>query len=344
MPLGTVQFRSLLTNLSHNVRRDAGTLLSRMGHFTAREGRAFITEAWPELIRPYVDAAGDLTVEWYDGQPSTNTVFVPQPADPPPDEHLAANGRWAMGQDDPRDALGGAGERAVFNASRDTVLDNVIREDGARWVREARPGACNFCKMMTTRGAVYWTEASALTVTGRTVNIELSDRRAIAAGQMTRAEAMARRQFYRSEHEAGKAGANVGGFIWRETHQRLVERAQLVRCVWVCQRQCSVGEGAHVLSHAGQVRGKSRMGMRLLPLDFWRQLNHTHHRRDHASSNERPLTCQNDSACASVGSGASHLCSMPSSALLRRLVLRWLFRASSVARGASRCTMCTLAP
>lgn len=52
MPLGTVQFRSLLTNLSHNVRRDAGTLLSRMGHFTAREGRAFITEAWPELIRP----------------------------------------------------------------------------------------------------------------------------------------------------------------------------------------------------------------------------------------------------------------------------------------------------
>lgn len=210
MPLGTLQFRSLLTNLSHNVRRDAGTLLSRMGQFTAREGRAFITEAWPELIRPYIDAAGDLTVEWYDGQPSTNTVFVPQPADPPPDEQLAANGRWAIGQDDPADALGGAGERAVFNASRDTVLDNVIREEGARWAREARPGACNFCKMMTTRGAVYWTEASALTVTGRTVNIELADRRAIAAGQMTRAEAMARRQFYRSEREAGKAGANVG--------------------------------------------------------------------------------------------------------------------------------------
>lgn len=210
MPLGTPQFRSLLTNLSHNVRRDAGTLLSRMGRLTAREGRAFITLAWPELLRPYIDAAGDLTAEWYDGNPSTNTVFVPRPAEPPPDERLAANGRWAIGQDDPRDALGGAGERAVFNASRDTVLDNVIREDGARWVREARPGACAFCKMMTTRGAVYWTEASALTVTGRTVNIELADRRAIAAGQMTRAEAMARRQFYRSEREAKEAGVRVG--------------------------------------------------------------------------------------------------------------------------------------
>ena len=169
MALGTLRFRSLLTNLSHSVRRDAGRLLSRMSHLAAYESREFITDAWPELLRPYIDAAGELTAEWYDGQPSTNTVFVPQPADPPPDEQLGANGRWAIGQDDPHDALGGTGERAVFNASRDTVLDNVIREGGARWVREARPGACSFCKLMTTRGAVYYTEQSALTVVGRTI-------------------------------------------------------------------------------------------------------------------------------------------------------------------------------
>lgn len=169
MSLATVQFRSLLTSLSHNVRRDAGTLLSRMGHFAAQEAREFITEAWPELLRPYIDAAGELTTEWYDGQPSTNTVFVPQPADPPPDEQLAVGGRWAIGQDNPNDTLGSVGERAVFNASRDTVLDNVVREDGARWTREARPGACNFCKLLATQGAVYWTETSALTVVGRTV-------------------------------------------------------------------------------------------------------------------------------------------------------------------------------
>lgn len=210
MPLGTLQFRSLLTNLSHNVRRDAGTLLTRVGHLSARELRAFITEAWPELLRPYIDLAGDLTVEWYDGQPTTNTVFVPQPADPPPDEQLAADGRWAVGEKDPISELSRKGEKAIFDSSRDTVLDNVIREDGARWVREARPQACPFCKLLTTRGAVYWTEASALTVTGRTVNIEQSDRRAIAAGQMTRPEAMARRQYYRSEREATKAGAQVG--------------------------------------------------------------------------------------------------------------------------------------
>lgn len=216
MALGTVQFRSLLTNLSHNVRRDAGTLLSRIGHFTAHEGRAFITEAWPELIRPYIDAAGDLTAEWYDGQPTiTNTVFVPKPADPPSDEQLASNGRWAIGQDDPADALGGVGERSVFNASRDTVLENVIREDGARWAREARPNACAFCKLLSTRGAVYWTEASALTVTGASVKLEPADLRAISEGRMTRSEALRRRMVYRSKAAAEKAGKQVGDLIDR---------------------------------------------------------------------------------------------------------------------------------
>lgn len=169
MALGTSRFRGLLSELTRHVKRDAKRLVSRMGRFTAREGREFISEAFPELLRPYIDAAGDLTVEWYDGQPSTNTIFVPQQAEPPPDEQVAASGRWGIEQPEPGDALGTAGERIVFNHSRDTVLDNVIREDGARWVREARPDACSFCKLMAIRGAVYWTETSALTVVGRTM-------------------------------------------------------------------------------------------------------------------------------------------------------------------------------
>lgn len=191
MPIGMIQFRGLLTEVGRRVRQDAKKIVGRMDRFTAREGRRFITEAWPELIKPVLVVVGDLTTQWYDEQPTTNTVFVPEPAGLPPDEQLGANGRWAIGQDDPGDALGTSGERSVFNQSRATVLDNVIREDGARWVREARPGACPFCKMLS-RKAKYYTEKSALTVVGRTPNLTLADRRAIAAGHMTRNEAMAR--------------------------------------------------------------------------------------------------------------------------------------------------------
>ena len=184
MPVATAEFRHLLGRLSHNVGQQTGRLLSRMSHLSAHDARMFISDAWPELLRPFLDAAADLTTQWYDEQFSTNTVFVPQPADPPPDEQLGASGRWGVGQDDPQDALTGSGERAVFNASRKTVLDNVIREDGARWAREARPGACSFCKLMTTRGAVFWTEASALTVVGRTPHSRLLVAGAGVGGQL----------------------------------------------------------------------------------------------------------------------------------------------------------------
>lgn len=216
MPLGTSRFRVLLSDLTQHVRRDAKRLVSRMGRFTAREGREFISEAFPELLRPYIDAAGDLTVEWYDGQPTTSTtIFVPQQAEPPPDEQVAASGRWGIEQPDPGDALGTSGERIVFNHSRDTVLDNVIRE-GVRWAREARPNACAFCKLMTTRGAIYHTEATALSVQGTSVKLEPRDLELIAAGLLTRDQALQERMFYRTKHNAEKAGKQVGDLIDRQ--------------------------------------------------------------------------------------------------------------------------------
>lgn len=215
MPLGTQGFRSLLSELTRHVKRDASRLASHMGRFSAREGREFISEAFPELLRPYIDAAGDLTVEYYDGQPTTSTtIFVPQPADPPPDEQVAASGRWGIEQPDPGGALGTSGERIVFNHSRNTVLENVMRE-GVRWAREARPDACSFCKLMATRGAIYYTEATALSVQGTSVKLTVADLRAIHEGRMTRDEALYRRMFYRTKHNAEKAGKQVGDLINR---------------------------------------------------------------------------------------------------------------------------------
>ncbi|MGC7358433.1 hypothetical protein RA989_21590, partial [Mycobacteroides abscessus subsp. massiliense] len=48
--------------------------------------------------------------------------------------------------------LTGSAARALFNASRDTVLANVAAEPGARWARHASANACSFCRLMATRG------------------------------------------------------------------------------------------------------------------------------------------------------------------------------------------------
>lgn len=224
MPLAIPEFQLSLTRLAHSAGQRTTALLSRVGRLTLREARAFITDAYPELLADYIAAAGDLTAQWYSEQPTTSaTVFVPQSAPPPPDEQLAASGRWALGTADPVTSLGGSATRTVFDASRDTVQFNAELEPGTRWARYASANACSFCRIMATRGAVYRTEASASVVTGRSVNLTSSDYRMIASGQITREEALKRRMddpVYTSARMARKAGKQVGDRLASVGQQR----------------------------------------------------------------------------------------------------------------------------
>ncbi|WP_237082979.1 VG15 protein [Mycobacteroides abscessus] len=203
------EFQRLLAALGAEQAAQLSRLLARTDWLDQGELLAFITDAYPEAIAPFLSAAALLTAQWYDEQPTSST-YTAAPAELTPAAQLAVSGRWAMLQTAPLDALTGSAARALFNASRETVLTNVMAEPGARWARHASANACSFCRLMATRGAVYTSEASATKVTGRGANLERSDRRAIAAGQMSRDEALQRRSVYRSQRLAAKAGKNVG--------------------------------------------------------------------------------------------------------------------------------------
>lgn len=65
----------------------------------------------------------------------------------------------------------GAVQRYVTTAARDTVTANAEREQ-VRWVRDARPDACAFCRLLATKGTTtddpgYLSEESARRVVGR---------------------------------------------------------------------------------------------------------------------------------------------------------------------------------
>lgn len=52
--------------------------------------------------------------------------------------------------------------RHVRNASRQTIVQSVEADPGAAgWARVPKPGACHFCALLATRGAVYKSRASA---------------------------------------------------------------------------------------------------------------------------------------------------------------------------------------
>ena len=102
------------------------------------------------------------------------------------------------------------------------MLANVESEPGARWARYASANACGFCRMIATRhvgdnATFYTSEQAAGGVVGRSPSLTLSDRRAIAAGLMTREQAMESRLRYSSWRAAKKAGKSVGDMKARRT-------------------------------------------------------------------------------------------------------------------------------
>lgn len=129
----------------------------------------YIVEAFPELVAQYSVTAGELSALWYE-EAAPSLPYVAVPAALPPLEKFAESAKWALFTGDGSrsfEKLSGVLQRGMFDAARDTTLTNVRSERGARWARHASSNACEFCRMVATRGAVYTSESAATRVGGR---------------------------------------------------------------------------------------------------------------------------------------------------------------------------------
>ena len=143
-------------------------------------------EAVAELVARYSEVSATLAADFYDGEreaaevPGTFTVPL---ADPPPDEQVDASMRWAtkdVWERDPEAATvaqlepfdvrldaalvkaDAATQKLVADAGRETVRQ-AVRQDrqAVAYARVAALGACSFCKLMSSRGAVFATAETA---------------------------------------------------------------------------------------------------------------------------------------------------------------------------------------
>lgn len=132
----------------------------------------------PELTGAYGEAAGSLAADFYDDLRFDEAVpgdFVARVAEPPPTERTDALARWSVGplfgaEPDPALALtllAGGLQKLVVGVGRVTIQDSSLADPEAEgWSRVPRPGACAFCRLMGSRGAVYGSQEAALVVGG----------------------------------------------------------------------------------------------------------------------------------------------------------------------------------
>lgn len=163
-PQAVLEFQEVIGEFATRAGDGAGRLMDRISVLSPADARRVITDAYPALIDPFLKAAGELTTQWYAEQPTVpvapgQSVFAPEPAPLASAEQLAVSGRWALTRTDPAAAIRGATIRHTMNASRDAVIYNAMRE-GVRWIRQAKPDACGFCKMLATRAAKEFAQYS----------------------------------------------------------------------------------------------------------------------------------------------------------------------------------------
>ena len=132
------------------------------------------------VVDQYARMSAALGAEYYDAQRAAAGapgVFTVPVADPPPAEQTEASLRWATKDLWPRDAQDATeaqlqpitirleqaekkaeqvAQKLVADVGRATIQD-AVRQDPqtAGWARTAALGACAFCKLLATRGAVY---------------------------------------------------------------------------------------------------------------------------------------------------------------------------------------------
>lgn len=153
MPVSPAERQYLLDQVGRLAQSDLDRLWVQAGQLADIDFFTFVVDAFPQLVDPYHQAAGQLAANWFE-ESLPGSAYVARVAVPLAVEKLTASARWALGGDGTvgLDRLQGTLQRAVFDGARDTTLLNV-EATGSGWARYASANACAFCRLLASRSA-----------------------------------------------------------------------------------------------------------------------------------------------------------------------------------------------
>jgi len=134
--------------------------------------RRLLIDTLLDITTSMGDVAGQVTADFYDAvraDADVHSKFAAVPASVAPLDQVQASAGWATApmrtpEFDPSTVLvriSGATRRLVRLTGRQTIINNTRRDPAKpRYARVTRPGACPFCLMLVSRGAVYSKDTS----------------------------------------------------------------------------------------------------------------------------------------------------------------------------------------
>ena len=181
--LSVGEYRDNSTSLSTLAFRDVNAVLASLGDVSPIVIRDTLREVLPEVLTPYMTAAGELAATWYEdlrAEALSSTFYATTSSEVTAArvESLVGYGvKPLFGQSSATvlSLLAGGVQRIISGAARDTIVGNIGREKGpVGFARIPAPGTCAFCGMLASRGAVYRSQASAGGVVGAGVDASVT--------------------------------------------------------------------------------------------------------------------------------------------------------------------------
>jgi len=223
MPVSAAERRFIMDQLGNRAKQDMYDLWDRAAALADADFFRYVADTYPDIVIPYFELAAQFGAATFEEDfPDLRTPAVQ--ADPPDAKVLIKSAEWALGADGRKalDRMEATARRWIYDGDRDTTVANA-ETLGLRWVRVARPDACAFCRLLASRSTssddLYRSKESALGVVGRSVNLSVADRRMIASGQMTREEALARRDQMQLTYQIGRRKGSPRGRRLRGTRK-----------------------------------------------------------------------------------------------------------------------------
>lgn len=157
MPVGEealVEHRALLREILRMANGDLMALW-RLAETQDREVLfSWLRDGVPEIVEAYRSAAVDVGVMFYEPQGLVPDHRLAASAAAVNREQLEASLRWALFDESnkmPLSLVAGIIQKHVVDGARDYGIMSA-ESYGQMWMRAAHPGACNFCRLLATRG------------------------------------------------------------------------------------------------------------------------------------------------------------------------------------------------
>lgn len=160
-----LDLRNAVDSLTGRASHDLSGLWHRVSD--AAKAREPLYDILPALIDTYGSAARALAAEWYDearAKAGVSGAFTAIPAEITDLGVPALIGYAESKATDYtsfRTLVEGGMQRRIANFSRGTVIGSAVRDPKAEGWQRVGTGACAFCSLLISRGAVYRTEESA---------------------------------------------------------------------------------------------------------------------------------------------------------------------------------------